>query len=114
MAGVDHARVVSGMADSILAVLPDAAGPIKLVQRMSALCHHAYIHVAAVVHCVFSAVVGTHRVCNRGVLCSHTLQVDHLCEQVKQDVYQQHHIALQLCPVHNVVITSATTLITLG
>ncbi len=54
--GVHHAGVVPGIARSILAVLPDAAGPTKLVQHISALRQHAYIHVAAVVHCVISAV----------------------------------------------------------
>ncbi len=49
-----------------------------------------------------------------GLLCSHTLQVHHLCEQVKQDVHQHHHLALQLRLIHNTVITSVTTMITLG
>ncbi len=61
MIGADHARFVPGIARSSLAVLLDAAGPTKLVQHMSALRQHAYIHVAAVVHCAFSAVVSTPR-----------------------------------------------------
>ncbi len=82
MTTVDHARVIPGIASSILAVLPDAAGSTKLTQHMSALRQHAYIFHAYIV----SAIVSTPRMRNCGLLCSHTLQVDHLCEQVKQDI----------------------------
>ncbi len=49
MTAVDHARVIPGMADSILALLPDAAGSTKLTRHMSALRQHAYIRHAYIV-----------------------------------------------------------------
>ena len=74
---VDHSEVVPGITSSVLALQPDTADPTKLVQHMSALRRHACIHVAAVVHCVFSAVVSTATKHKCGLLSSHALQVEH-------------------------------------